>query len=169
MTRITELVNHVYAVSERGLWRAGATRTTVGEVRALSRAGELVIAEDAGRLTGVVRVRQLDSHTGEFGMLAADPGMRGRGIGRDLVRFAEELVRVNGRGYMQLELLVPRDWVLESKQFLAAWYGRIGYRLHRVGRIEESYPDLAPMLCTEADFRIYRKELRTAPLAPSSM
>jgi ribosomal protein S18 acetylase RimI-like enzyme len=159
MTRITDLVNHVYAVSERGLWQDDATRTTVDEVRALSRAGELVVAEHSGEVTGVVRVQMLDGQTGEFGMLAVDPTLRGHGIGRDLVHFAEDFTRDSGRRYMQLELLVPRDWVLESKQFLAAWYDRIGYQLQRVGRIEESYPDLAPMLGTPADFRTYRKEL----------
>jgi GNAT superfamily N-acetyltransferase len=159
MGRIADLVNAVYADSERGLWREGATRTTPSEVATLTRANQVVISETDGRLTGVVCVKQLDADTGEFGMLAADPEIRGRGIGRDLVRFAEQSARAEGCTYMQLELLVPRDWVLASKEFLAAWYGRLGYELQRTGHLEEAYPHLAPMLCTAADFRIYRKTL----------
>ncbi len=159
MARITSLVNRVYADSERGLWRDGAVRTTLHEVSALIRAGQLVVAEADGQVTGVVHVKRLDAGTGEFGMLATDPTVRGRGIGRDLVRFAEQSMRAEGCRHMQLELLVPREWVLDSKEFLAAWYDRLGYELRRIGHIEELYPNLAPMLCTPTDFRIYRKKL----------
>jgi GNAT superfamily N-acetyltransferase len=159
MTGITDLINVVYAEAERGLWQQNAARTNLDEVIALTRAGELAIARSDGQLTGVVRIQQLDGDTGEFGMLAADPAFRGRGIGRDLIRYAEDATRSSGRRYMQLELLVPRTWTLASKEFLAAWYDRLGYRLQRVGQIEEAYPDLAPLLSTPADFRIYRKTL----------
>jgi ribosomal protein S18 acetylase RimI-like enzyme len=159
MSAVTELVNRVYKEAERGLWQDDAARTNCEELMAITRAGQLVVATDGDRLTGVVRVQRLDEHTGEFGMLAADPALRGRGIGRDLVRFAEDASRAGGCRHMQLELLVPRDWVLDSKEFLAAWYDRLGYRLQRVGHIEEAYPELAPLLCTAADFRIYRKTL----------
>lgn len=159
MARITDLVNRVYADAERGLWRDDATRTTAVEVAALTRANQLVVSDTGGQLTGVICVKHLDADTGEFGMLAAEPAMRGRGIGTDLVGFAEKSMRNDGRRQMQLELLVPREWILDSKEFLSAWYDRLGYRLHRIGRIEEAYPELAPMLCTPADFRIYRKKL----------
>ena len=159
MTGITDLINVVYAEAERGLWQQNAARTNLDEVIALTRAGELAIARSDGQLTGVVRIQQLDGDTGEFGMLAADPAFRGRGIGRDLIRYAEDSTRSSGRRYMQLELLVPRTWTLASKEFLAAWYDRLGYRLQRVGQIEEAYPDLAPLLSSPADFRIYRKTL----------
>jgi GNAT superfamily N-acetyltransferase len=159
MSAVTDLVNRVYAESERGLWIGDAARTTFDEVVALVRAGELVMGTADGRLTGVIRVRRLDGESGEFGMLAVDPTVRGQGFGRELVRYAEDATRAAGRRFMQLELLVPRGWVLESKEFLARWYDRLGYRLQRVARIEESYPELAPLLATAADFRIYRKTL----------
>lgn len=159
MAHVAGLVNVVYAEAERGLWRESATRTTAAEVAALTRAEQLAVARSGGRLSGAICIKQLDADTGEFGMLATDPTMRGRGIGRDLVRFAERTARAEGRRWMQLELLVPRDWVLGSKEFLLAWYGRLGYRLQRTGHIEDTYPHLAPMLVTPTDFRIYRKEL----------
>src|SRR5829696_4479855 len=85
---ITELVNKVYDESEQGLWADGAARTSVAEVAGLIAAGEIVAAYLNGRLVGVVRTQHLDDETGEFGMLAADPTVRGQGIGRDLVRYA---------------------------------------------------------------------------------
>ncbi|WP_436520883.1 GNAT family N-acetyltransferase [Actinoplanes sp. HUAS TT8] len=158
----TDLVNHVYRESEKGLWRDGASRTSLAEVTELASAGELAADVRDGRLAGVVRVRRMPGGVGEFGMLAADPGRRGEGIGGGLIRWAEEYCRSRGDRTMRLELLVPRGFELESKEFLHTWYSRLGYRVERVGRLEEDYPQLAPMLAVEADYRIY-----TRPLTPA--
>jgi GNAT superfamily N-acetyltransferase len=157
--RIADLVNLVYAESEQGLWRDGAQRTTAEEITALVKAGEVAVARIDGRLAGAVRIQRLDPDTGEFGMLATDPAVRGRGVGRDLVRFAEDTCRARGCTVMRLELLVPRGWMSESKEFLRTWYTRLGYRLHRVGTIDEDYPRLAPQLAGPADYQIYLKRL----------
>lgn len=159
MSDIADLVNRVYKVAEDGLWRDGATRTHAGEVAELTRAGEIVIAQRNGQLVGCVRVQHLDAATGEFGMLAADSAHRGIGIGRDLVRFAEQSCARAGLRTMQLELLVPREWTHPSKEFLAGWYTRIGYQVVRRGTIDESYPHLAPRLGTPCDFMIFHKPL----------
>ena len=161
MGRITHLTNEVYAVAEDGLWTEGATRTTVGEVAEMTRAGQIAVARLRNRIVGSVRVQRLDDGTGEFGMLVADPEHRGLGIGRELVRFAERKCRTDGLVTMQLELLVPRNWSHPVKDFLAAWYTRIGYRVARTGTIDEAYPALAPLLATPCDFVIYRKDLTT--------
>jgi GNAT superfamily N-acetyltransferase len=159
MKRIADLINEVYAVAEEGLWIDGATRTTVDGVAELTGAGEIAVARVRGRIVGCVRVRRMDEGTGEFGMLVADPAHRGVGIGRELIRFAERSCREDGLATMQLELLVPRGWTHPTKQFLAAWYTRIGYRVARTGTIDEAYPALAPQLATPCDFVIYRKDL----------
>lgn len=159
VARITDLVNQVYEVAEDGLWQDGATRTDGSEVAGLIRAGEIVVSRQDGELVGCVRVQQLDAGTGEFGMLVADPGRRGTGIGRDLVRFAEQSCARAGLRTMQLELLVPRQWTHPAKEFLAGWYTRIGYRVVRRGTIDEAYPHLAPQLRTPCDFVIYHKPL----------
>jgi hypothetical protein len=59
-----------------------------------------------------------------------------------------------------LEVLTPRGWTHPFKAYLDEWYRRIGYRVVRVGRFEESYPELAPHLACACDFRIYHKDLR---------
>jgi GNAT superfamily N-acetyltransferase len=159
VSALTELINGVYAAAEKGLWADGTPRTTVAEIAGLVRDGQLAVARLDGRLAGCVRMRRLDDETSEFGMLAADARHRGAGVGRELVRFAERRSRDEGRGTMRLELLVPREGSHPDKEFLAAWYGRMGYRVIRAGTAEESHPELAPSLATPCDFLIYEKDL----------
>ena len=154
---LADLINEVYAVAEEGLWAAGTSRTTVEGVTELVRAGQIAVAQVRGQIVGCVRVQHLGGGVGEFGMLAVDPSQRSTGVGRELVRFAEQVVREQRCDTVQLELLVPRKWSHPSKEFLASWYARIGYAPVRVGAIEESYPDLAPFLATPCDFVIYRR------------
>jgi len=157
--RVTALVNQVYAESEKGLWQGSTDRTSAGEVAGFVRAGEIAVARVDGDFAGSARLQRLDETTGEFGMLAADPARRGAGIGRELVRFAERVSRDAGCRRMQLELLVPREWTHPSKQFLAEWYDRLGYRVTHRADLAEDYPHLAPSLATPCDFLIYHKEL----------
>jgi GNAT superfamily N-acetyltransferase len=159
VAEITDLVNEVYAVAENGLWVDDAARTTHDEVARLIRSGEITVARLGNRTVGCIRIQRLDADTSEFGMLAATPDQRGIGVGRALVSFAERDALDTGCATMQLELLVPRAWKHPSKEFLAGWYGRIGYTVIRKGRIDESYPHLAPLLATACDFVIYHKDL----------
>ncbi|MEU5264096.1 GNAT family N-acetyltransferase [Amycolatopsis sp. NPDC021455] len=159
VARLTDLVNQVYAEAEKGLWQDDTDRTSTAEMAGLVRAGEIAVARGDGDLAGSVRLRRLDEHTGEFGMLAADPARRGVGVGRELVRFAEQASRDAGCREMQLELLVPRDWTHPSKVFLAEWYGRLGYRVTHHVDLAEDYPHLAPSLATPCDLFVYRKGL----------
>ncbi|MBB5787103.1 GNAT family N-acetyltransferase [Jiangella mangrovi] len=157
--RLTGLVNEVYAASETGLWLDGASRTSAAEMAGFIRAGEIAVARVGDRTIGCVRIQRWDASTGEFGMLAADPDHRGGGVGRALVRFAEEQSRGEGRTIMRLELLVPRTWTHPAKAFLAQWYERRGYRVVRRGTIDEDYPHLAPLLATPCDFLVWHKPL----------
>ena len=158
---LTGLINDVYEVAESGLWRDGATRTTPSELAELIRAGQIAVATRDGRVVGSVRVHDVADDTSEFGMLVAAPDQRGTGVGRALIDFAEQHNRERGRRAMQLELLLPREWQHPTKEFLKAWYGRLGYRLIRTTTIDDSYPHLAPLLATPCDFAIYEKPLQT--------
>lgn len=158
---ITDLVNEVYASAEAGLWIDGATRTTTAEMQQMIAADEIAVAWVDGRVVGAVRVQQLDDRVGEFGMLVAHPARRGEGVGRELVSFAEALSGRRGLATMQLEVLLPRGWLHPTKEFLKAWYTRLGYRPVRAGSIDESYPQLAPLLATPCDFAVYHKPLKS--------
>jgi GNAT superfamily N-acetyltransferase len=157
--QLVDLINHVYAVAEAGLWIDGATRTTPAELAELIAAGEIAVARRDGEIAGSIRIRDVADDASEFGMLVAAFEQRGSGVGRGLVEFAERRTRERGRRAMQLELLVPREWEHPSKELLKAWYGRIGYRLIRSGSMQDSYPHLAPLLATPCDLLGYEKAL----------
>lgn len=159
MRQVAELINRVYAAAENGQWLPGTTRTSVAEITALTGAGQIVVARLDGAVVGAIRMRYLDADTGETGMLAADPAHRGLGIGRELRRFVTDLFRRRGITTLQIELLVPRGWEQPSKQFMAEWNERSGYRVVRTGQLQEQYPELAPLLVTPCDFVIYHKAL----------
>ena len=158
---LAALVNSVYALAEEGLWAEGTPRTTPERMAALIAAGQIAVARADARIVGAVQIQRLDTGEGEFGMLVADPAHRGQGVGRQLVRFAERWSREQGLDTMQLEILVPRHWSHPSKEFLKAWYTRIGYHPVLTGQFEKSYPELAPHVATPCDFVIYQKSLRT--------
>jgi GNAT superfamily N-acetyltransferase len=159
VAEITDLVNQVYATAEAGLWVDGATRTTAAEIERLIATRQIGVARADDGIVGAIRIQQLDATTGEFGILVAHPARRGIGVGRELIRFAEHLSLQRGLNTMQLELLFPRDWSHPTKEFLHAWYTRIGYRVVRTGRIDDAYPDLAPLLSTPCNFVVYHKPL----------
>ncbi|WP_051343242.1 GNAT family N-acetyltransferase [Pseudonocardia spinosispora] len=159
VAQLTELINTVYAVAEEGLWRLGAARTSVEEMTSLVGAGEIVAALLDDEIVGAMRLRELDSRTAEFGMLVAAPDRRGFGIGRQLVRFAETGAMADGLEIMQLELLVPVEWNHPSKDFLASWYTRMGYRVVSRGTVEASYPPLAPLLATRCEMLTWHRNL----------
>ena len=147
----------MYEVAEKGLWREGTTRTTTSEIAELIRAEEIAVATRSDEIVGAVRIHDVGDDASEFGMLVSAPEQRGTGVGRDLVAFAEQQGRERGLRAIQLELLLPRTWEHPSKEFLKAWYGRIGYRRIRTGSIDAAYPHLAPLLATPCDLAIYEK------------
>src|SRR5215469_10243698 len=131
MAQLTDLVNGVYAVAEKGLWADGAVRTRVEAITELARAGQIAVARLRGQIVGCIRIHLLGDGVGEFGMLAVIPTSRGTGVGRDLVAFAEQAAKRRRCHTMQLEVLVPRAWTHPSKDFLTDWYTRSGYKLAR--------------------------------------
>ena len=151
---LRDLVNAAYAEGEAGLWRPGHERVSVAAVAGCVARGELAAAYDDGRLVGCVRVLP-----GELGLLAAARDSTGRGVGRALVRFAEETSRGLGATAMRLELLVPKEGTHPAKERLHAWYTRLGYRV--VGRDDfaAGYPELAPRLVVPCDLVRYAKPL----------
>ena len=54
---------------------------------------------------------------------------------------------------------IGRGCFLADKEFLAAWYARLGYQVIGTGAVEDSHPDLAPLLATPCDFLVYQKDL----------
>ncbi len=157
---LTGLINDVYTTAESGLWRDGAPRTTTSELAELIRAEQIAVATRDGEIAGSIRVHDVAADASEFGMLVAAPDQRGTGVGRALVAFAEQHSRERRLRAIQLELLVPRAWRHPSKEFLKAWYGRIGYQPVRTIRVDDAHPHLGPLLVTPCDLVVYEKPLQ---------
>ena len=157
--RLSDLINAVYDDAESGMWTRPGTRTNPDEVERLLAARALILAEIEGLLVGSVNVNLMSDGVGEFGMLVADPNVRGKGVGSALVDHAENWARDMGCRTMRLELLTPRHWTHPSKEFLKAWYSRLGYAPQTTEPFEILHPELVPELATECDFTVWHKRL----------
>jgi GNAT superfamily N-acetyltransferase len=156
---LVRLVNSAYAVGEAGLWLEGTTRTGPDEIADAIRSGGMLAATHEGRLAGCAYVRRLDAGTADLGLISTAPDQWGNGVGRELVRAAEELVRSRGMTTMQLELLVPKGGAHPEKDRLRAWYTRLGYRVVRSVPIEHVAAHLASRLAAPCEFLVFRKPL----------
>ena len=159
MSSLATMVNDAYTRADAGLWAGPFERTNTDELVRHTRDGELAVARAGRDVVGCVRVRAVDDATAEFGLLAADLTRRGAGIGRELVRFAEQVGRAASRTVMELELMAPRDGPHPAKDFLATWYGRLGYRMVGRSDLATVHPGLGPRLARPCDFLRYRKRL----------
>jgi GNAT superfamily N-acetyltransferase len=168
VNELARVVNAAYEVGEAGLWVEGATRTVPTEIADAVRSGGMLAATLDGRLAGCAYVRSLDASTADLGQISTAPDQWGRGVGRELIRTAEELMRSRGMTTMQLELLVPKGSVHPAKVRLRDWYTRLGYRVVRSAPFEEVAAHLEPQLAAPCEFLIFHKQLADAP-APRSL
>lgn len=161
--KLVRLIDRAYAAGETGLWQEDATRTGPDEIAEAIRRGSMLAATVDDQIVGCAYVRYLDAGTADLGFISAAPEQWGSGVGRELVRWAEELVRSRGVPTMQLELLVPKGWVHPEKDRLRSWYSRLGYEVIRSAPFEEVAAHLAPQLAEPCEFLIFRKSLAPAP------
>jgi ribosomal protein S18 acetylase RimI-like enzyme len=157
---VVRVINRAYADGEQGLWVEGGARITPVEVAEAIRRGEIVAGRRDGAIVGCASVRMLDATTADLGLISVDPEYQGGGLGREVVRAAEELMRSRGVATAQLELLVPTGWVHPWKTRLRAWYERLGYRVVRTAEFDEVAPQLRPQLATPCEFLVFTKPLR---------
>lgn len=150
---LARIVNAAYDAGEQDMWHPGWQRVTAERMEELVGAGEIAVAWDGEAPIGCVRVYKLPDDAALFGMLSLDPVAHGRGLGRELIAWAESVFDVSE---MELQLLIPRGAPHPKKVRLHEWYTRLGYR--RIGRRDFEEPGLA----RPADLWIYRKNLRAA-------
>jgi GNAT superfamily N-acetyltransferase len=159
LEQLVGVVNQAYAIGEAGLWLDGTTRITAAEIAEAIRGSGMLAAAVEGRIVGCAYVRPLDAGTADLGLISVSPDQWGGGIGGELVRSAEGLMRSRGVKTMQLELLVPKGWVHPEKERLRGWYTRLGYRVARTAPFEQVAAHLASRLATPCEFLIFRKAL----------
>lgn len=117
---LVRVINRAYRVEEFFVLGERTTEEDIARRLALPDAAFLVIDDDApGRLAGAVFVERRGER-GYFGMLSVDPDRQKRGLGRRLVRLAEEHCRAAGCRFMDLD-------VVNLRLELPAFYRSLGY------------------------------------------
>lgn len=159
MKRLVAIINKEYDISEVGLWQKGTERTTVEEVKELTRNGEIAVAEMDGEIIGCVRATCQHTNVGEFGMLAVDSDYQDAGVGGKLIYFAEQQCAAANLEKIQIELLVPMEGSHPSKVILEKWYKRLGYKVVHTVAMDNLFPELAKMLKEPCEFLVFEKEL----------
>ena len=107
------------------LWEAcGLTRpwNDAAEDIAFARGGpasDVLVAEQAGRIVATVMVGH-DGHRGAVYYVAADPAMRGQGLGRLVMEAAEDWLKA--RGVWKLNLMVRH-----GNETATGFYAALGY------------------------------------------
>lgn len=127
--RLLTHVQHAYRGEEaqRG-WTAEShlldgQRTDEAELRALIEASDaqLWLLERGAELLGSMVVKRESQDIAHVGMIAVRPDQQGQGVGRALLKKAEEIARA--LGCTQLEMTV-----IGQRTELIAWYERRGFQ-----------------------------------------
>jgi predicted N-acetyltransferase YhbS len=116
--RLIPMINAAFAI-EKFL---EGTRTDEERLAATMEEGEILIAEDSdGRLLASIYMERRGTH-GYLGLLAVDPTMQGRGLGRTLIEAAESRFRAVGMEAVEILVLSPRT-------DLPPLYRKLGYEV----------------------------------------
>lgn len=127
---LVALVERCYrgATSRRG-WTTEADllagqRTDLHEVSAILADGRawVLLAEFDGELIGCVRLSSMVDDLAELSMFAIEPDWQRRGLGRALLRAAEQSARARGAHWLRLQVIAQRSELI-------AWYERRGFAL----------------------------------------
>ena len=138
-----------------------STRQAIGCACIKTVQGADATKEEAGSSQGSKRTGT-ETMIGDLGMVALSTRHHGRGLGRAMVRFAEERCRAGlGLSVMRIELLFPTAAEHAFKVRLAAWYSRMGYAetANSPRSFFDAYPAYAPLLAGVCDYRVYEKRL----------
>ncbi|KAK4211597.1 hypothetical protein QBC37DRAFT_375863 [Rhypophila decipiens] len=120
--RLTDFINTVYIEGEAEFWKGGR----IDRCQPPESASPSSCFHDRSDIAGCIKVHMADEKTATFGILTSAQAYRGKGIGRQLVQFAETWAREHGAVKMQMELLFANGWHHPLKTRLAEWYSTRG-------------------------------------------
>lgn len=116
-------------------------RLTSEEARQYFEKGRFLLAEENGRLAGVVYV-ELRGERSYLGLLSVDPDVQKTGLGRRLTLAAEEFAREMGSHHMDLT-------VVNLRTELPPFYRKLGYLDNGTEPIR---PEMVPRMLQPAHF-----------------
>lgn len=144
VARITRLINRAFEVEA---FFAIGDRTSEEQVSAKLDVGVFFLAEVRDRLMGCVHVEYREHGRGYIGMLAVDPTAQRAGIGRQLMRVAEQHC-------LQAHCAEVLITVINLRTELLSFYGRLGYVEHGTAPYSDAHRATQPV-----HFIVMRKAL----------
>ena len=156
---LVKMINDVYHDSEGNIWIDKHNRITPERLLEVIRSKELLLATDHDEICGCIHLERVDKNISKFKMLVANPKHKGKGIGSLLVDYAEQEAVNQGAKIMQLELLVPTDFIHPDKVFLKKWYTRIGYKKIAEHDVDYVHQGISQFLKVGCVAKVYQKIL----------
>jgi ribosomal protein S18 acetylase RimI-like enzyme len=156
---LVNMINAVYRKSEDSIWKKEHHRISNPLLLDIINNNELLIAQNSDEILGCIHLEKVDAELYKFKMLAVSPNHKGTGVGSKLVRFAEKQAISYGAKIMQLELLVPTDFIHPDKVILHDWYSKIGYKEVATHNINYIHEGISQFLKTNCDAIVYQKPL----------
>lgn len=114
---LVSLINAAFQVEK---FFIDTDRIDLEQVRDFFDTGSFLVMEDGGSPAACVYVERRGPR-GYFGLLSVDPARQGSGLGKLLVKAAEEHCRALGCSIMDLQ-------IVNLREELPAFYERMGYR-----------------------------------------
>jgi predicted N-acetyltransferase YhbS len=114
---ISALVNAAFKVER---FFIDGDRISPEKVREMTRRGKFMLAEDGDAMIACVYV-ELREQRGYFGLLGVDPSRQGQGLGRKMVKAAEDYARAAGCKFMDLRIVDLRAELRHSIGGLDTW------------------------------------------------
>jgi len=159
ITALVNMINAVYRTTEGNIWQKEHARISNERLIEIISNKELLLAYKDNEIIGCIHLEKMDLHLYKFKMLVANPKYKGKGVGSWLVKYAEDIARQNGAQIMQLELLIPTEFIHPDKVFLHNWYTKIGYVKKETHSVDYCHPGISLFLKTPCEAIIYQKPL----------
>ena len=155
---IIPLVNSVYETCEGHLWKPGHNRISSDVFDQYHQNRELVVAEVNDEIVGCVRMGRMEGYR-EVAMLVVRPDIRGQRIGTQMMEWIERSARSDGCGWLEIELLYPKNQPDRWKSSVRGWYERLGFRWDRDEDFGKYFPGFKDLLAMECNFIVMKKQL----------
>lgn len=156
---LVNMINAVYRISEDEIWQKEHLRVSEERLIEIIDKQELLIAVIDDEIAGCIHLEPMNKELFKFKMLVANPKYKGIGIGSKLVKFAEKTASNYGANTMQLELLVPTDFIHQDKVFLHNWYSKIGYKKKSIHSVDYCHDGISQFLKVDCEAIVYQKPL----------
>lgn len=153
------MINEVYYASESNIWKKEHQRVSMARLTEIFKKKELIIAKISDEIVGCIHLEPMNAKRFKFKMLAVHPVHQRKGIANQLVAKAEEVAISRAGEVMQLELLVPTDFVHPDKVVLTNWYTKLGYQKTATHEVDYVHQGISQFLITNCQAIVYEKPL----------